>query len=154
MGTLAYFLTWTTYGTWLHGDDRGSNVDLPGRTVRIESHSDRRDRGADRLAETAFVMDDAARGVVDDSIRRHAEKREWNTLALNVRSNHVHVVVVSPGYEPEVVAGQFKSWATRGLREDALIGDRKRVWTKNASTRWINSEASLLAAVDYTLNRQ
>ncbi|MGI9518711.1 MAG: hypothetical protein ACR2NP_16760 [Pirellulaceae bacterium] len=22
---LAYLLTWTTYGTWLHGDDRGWN---------------------------------------------------------------------------------------------------------------------------------
>ena len=21
---LAYLITWTTYGTWLHGDDRGS----------------------------------------------------------------------------------------------------------------------------------
>jgi hypothetical protein len=33
MPVLAYFITWTTYGTWLHGDARGWIMSGVGRQI-------------------------------------------------------------------------------------------------------------------------
>ncbi len=106
------------------------------------------------MAEAPFEMDTAMREVVETAMRDHAAFRGWRIDALGVRTNHVHVVVTATGHEPEIVVAQFKSWSTRRLREAGLIGDRRRVWTKMASTRYINSEASRVAAVDYVSNHQ
>ncbi|MGD1916983.1 MAG: transposase [Phycisphaerales bacterium] len=156
MALIAYFLTWTTYGTRVHGDERGSIDDshnTPG-TPPLPADPSRHARVAAIMAEAPFVMDAPMRDVVESAIRDHAGLRRWRVDALNVRSNHVHVVVAATGHEPEIVVAQFKSWATRRLREAGLIGDRRRVWTKMASTRYINSEASRVAAVDYVSNHQ
>jgi REP element-mobilizing transposase RayT len=101
------------------------------------------------------VLDARRREIVGSTIRRHAELRNWRLLALNVRSNHVHVVVFCPdGSPPERAMEQFKAWSTRRLRETGLVGPEHRVWTEHGSTRWINSDSSLSAAIDYVLNHQ
>ncbi len=101
-----------------------------------------------RLVEPVFWMGDRQRSSVAEAIRDHAEFRGWRIHAVSVRTNHVHVVV-SANKAPEDVVREFKSWATRRLREEDLIGARTRVWTRMGSTRWIGSAASLAAAVDY-----
>lgn len=106
------------------------------------------------MTEAAFVLNALARNVVDEAIARRASLRGWVVHARNVRSNHVHVVVSAAPIPPEDVVGQFKSWGTRALRAAGALGDRRRVWTKRASTRWINDERSLPMAVDYVLNHQ
>jgi REP element-mobilizing transposase RayT len=156
MPLVAHFLTWTTYGTRVHGDERGTVDDKhnkPGTGLLLPDPS-REARVAVSMAEPPFVMDLEMRQVVEETIQDHAKFRAWRIDALNVRSNHVHIVVVAPDYKPEIVVAQFKSWSTRRLREGGLIGDRRRVWTKMASTRYLNSEASRLAAIDYVCNHQ
>ncbi len=49
---------------------------------------------------------------------------------------------------------QCKSWATRTLREQGLLGERKRVWTKMGSTRSLWNTNAVRAAVDYTTRMQ
>ncbi|MFT5423779.1 MAG: REP element-mobilizing transposase RayT [Phycisphaerales bacterium] len=154
MPCLAYFLTWTTYGTWLHGDQRGSVVDQNNSSFKIVEHTPRHQRTATRLEEPAFLLDSSSRALVEDTIHRVAQHRNWTIHALNARSNHVHVVVSSSTHRPEIVAGQFKSWATRDLHDAGAIDNRKRIWTAKASTRWLNDEKSLHAAIDYVKNHQ
>ncbi|USN99124.1 MAG: transposase [Phycisphaeraceae bacterium] len=156
MPVLAYFLTWTTYGTWLHGDERGSVDDEHNAvgTALIDADRLRLRSGRRALREDAFTLDAKTRPVVERAIRDHAEHRRWRIDALSARSNHVHVVVAAPSHPAAVVAGQFKSWATRRLRESGLIGERRRVWTKMASTRILHTEASRSAVVDYVRNFQ
>ena len=152
----AYFLTWTTYGTWLHGDGRGSVDDGHNRRGMplAEPDEGRVDREQGRMAEEPFVLDGKGRLVVDAAIRALCDRRGWKLVALNVRTNHVHVVVQATSHAPEVVAGQSKAAGTRALQASGLIGGRTRVWTKRASTRWINDEASLAAVVEYVVNGQ
>lgn len=156
MPVLAYFITWTTYGTWLHGDPRGSVDDDHNKygSPMLEPDALRNRSTARALSEAPFTLDIEARRVVRRAIRDHAEHRRWRIDALSVRSNHVHIVLAAPSHTPEIVAGQLKSWSTRRLREAGLLGDRRHVWTKMASTRWINTDASHLAAVDYVNNHQ
>ncbi len=153
---LAYFISWRAYGTWLHGDPRLS-VDkkyadygtpmLP-RNSAIESHE------RSLLKNQPNVMTLDARAVVHHAVEDHAQFRGWPILALNVRTNHIHVVVRADGMEPEPVMAQFKARATRLLREANLAGADQRLWAHHGSTRHLFDSDSILDAIDYVLNRQ
>lgn len=101
------------------------------------------------------VLNDDARRVVHESIVDHCVVRGWEVRAINVRTNHVHVVVsCPPRVSPERVMTEFKLWATRRLREGRLIPPDGRLWTRHGSTRWINDERSLDAALAYVVEGQ
>ena len=147
---LAYFLTWTTYGTWLPGDDRGwsrknqSDIQRPNRLFVEMAQS--------RMKEPAFFLDDASRRVVEDTIRKHCAVRDWHLHAVNARTNHVHVVVTAVGYEPETVRDQFKAWCTRRLK--ASEATRTKFWTEGGDCCRIHQEAGLEAAIVYVFDAQ
>lgn len=153
---LAYFLSWRGYGTWLHGDPRLSvdkqhaeyGTPLFPRNSAIESY----ERGL--LTNEPHTMSGDARGVVLHAVEGHAKFRGWPILALNVRTNHVHVVVRADGTDPEPVMAQFKARATRLLREAGLAGRDQRLWAHHGSTRHLFDGDSLALAIDYVLNRQ
>src|SRR5207245_4454228 len=69
---LAYYLTWTTYGTWLPGDDR-SWVDKPGQ---LRAPDAKRQEAARRLmTEPALTLDTEQRCLVEDTIADHCRIR-------------------------------------------------------------------------------
>jgi len=86
------------------------------------------------------------------SIEAHCNIRKWEALAINVRTNHVDVVVIAGDAKPETVMEQFKAWCSRRLNEECA--QSRKWWTPHGSTRWINDEPSLAAAIEYVLNRQ
>ena len=110
----AYFLTWTSYGTRLPGDDRGWN--RKGDEANLHPDPLGHDSAGSRLKEAPFQLAENDREVVEATIRKHCEIRKWILHALNIRSNHVHVVVSAANYDPETVASQFKAWCTRMLK--------------------------------------
>jgi len=123
---------------------------------------DRRFRGAAKnaMVEPALTLDSRQRHVVEDTIARHCEIRGWFLHAVNCRSNHVHVVVTAPGYDPETVRDQLKAWCTRKLkdheRRDTASPDQVRThwWTEGGSQRFLNDDRSLEAAIQYVLDAQ
>jgi REP element-mobilizing transposase RayT len=149
-GPLAFLLTWTAYGTWLPGDERGWHRkgvadSQAGNPLFVEM-------AASKLREPPFTLGESHRRLVDATIRRHCEVRGWVLHAVNARSNHVHVVVTAPGYPPERVAEQFKAWCTRRLKEHEP--GRQRYWTEGGSCRWIHRQVDLEAAVVYVTEAQ
>ena len=147
---LAYFLTWTTYGTWLPGDERGWNrKDEAGLQMTNPLFLE---MAQARMTELAFRLSRSDREIVERTIRKHCQIRHWTLHAVNVRTNHVHVVVTAAGYSPETVYEQFKAWCTRHLK--AVYSERENFWTERASRRWINHEDDLEAAVIYVLELQ
>jgi hypothetical protein len=101
---LAYHLIWTTYGTWLPGDQRGWvkhgtwEVQPPNPAIEHQARS--------RMAEEPVLLTPEQRALVATTIQDHSHIRGWKLLALNVRSNHVHAVV-SADRPPEEVRNQF-----------------------------------------------
>lgn len=145
---MVYFLTWTTYGTWLRGDDRGWTID-PARGPGDEPPNPAlRADDLKRLKHPPTFLTDPMRLVVDRTIQEVCEHRAWPLGALSVRTNHVHVVAKSP-VEPEKVMNDFKAWSTRRLREAGLAGEAQIIWTKHGSTRYLNSRNGVRAALDY-----
>ncbi|MEZ6244350.1 MAG: transposase [Phycisphaerales bacterium] len=151
---LATFLTWTTYGTWLQGDARGSIVRVSaGRTRAIipSPALERSNRAS--LKHEPTRLDRRQRTAVESAIRRVCEHRDWTLHAINVRSNHVHLVATLTK-DADAAMVDLKAWSTRRLRADGLIASDRRVWTKHGSTRQIHNAASLAAAVDYVVRFQ
>jgi hypothetical protein len=74
---LAYFLTWTCYGTWLHGDGRGSVEDehnLPGEPYIAPGP--RRAKWESLAAKHPVVeLDEHARQIVTHAIQDHCRIR-------------------------------------------------------------------------------
>ncbi|MGD9693329.1 MAG: transposase [Phycisphaerales bacterium] len=146
----AYLITFHTYGTWLHGVEKGWVE--PGMNV-VGMEFGRKDEGRLRrdtegLRHGGVVLGEEERRVVEGEIRRTCELRGWRLHAINVRTNHVHVVVTAKE-EPEHVMTSFKAWATKALRARGLVGEGTKVWSRHGSTRWLHKETTIVSACDY-----
>jgi REP element-mobilizing transposase RayT len=152
---LAYFITFTTYGTWLHGRAPGS-VDRAHNTVGTDFLPPNPGLEAARRAlmrQEPYLLDAVRRETVLKTIVEVAAHRKWQLWAAHVRSNHVHVLVTACD-KPEKVMADLKSWASRRLRETCGEDPDRDCWTQHGSTRWINDEASFLRAVQYVVREQ
>lgn len=152
---VGYFITFTTYGTWLHGRDPGS-VDLehnaPGTAV-LSPDAMREQRSRLKMRQDPYRLDAARRQLVLRTICEVAAYRNWTLWAVHVRSNHVHIVITAE-CKPEKVMTDLKAWASRRLREAFTENADRDRWTEHGSTRWLNSDEALQAAVQYTLHEQ
>lgn len=150
---LAYFLTWSTYGTWLPGDRRGwveyrHGWKLPDAARRLEAEA--------RMTEDACRLDAAQRALVEKTIEEHCRRRGWVLYAVKCRSNHLHVVVGAHRH-PDQMRVQFKAWCTRRLKELAAKRGtevRENWWAERGSRRYINDEDSLADAISYVRDGQ
>jgi REP element-mobilizing transposase RayT len=152
---LAYFLTFTTYGTWLHGRQEGSvdrQHNAPGEPfLPADAELERARRKS--MRQEAYSLDGARRAVVLRTILEVAAHRRWQLWAVHVRTNHVHIVVTAAD-KPEKVMANFKSWASRRLREAfGEAADRDR-WTQHGSTIYLNSQEALDSKVTYVIDEQ
>ncbi|HUQ72070.1 MAG TPA: transposase [Planctomycetaceae bacterium] len=155
---LAFHLTWTAYGTWLSGDERGWVES--GRTGIQSSDRQRFEQARSRLAEPSVEFTSEQRELILTTIQDHCRHRGWTLHAVNIRSNHVHVVV-SGLCEPETMMNQFKAWCSRRLSDAAGLSakvarhaGRRRWFTAHGSTKWINDEQYLADAIHYVLHGQ
>lgn len=153
---LAYLITIRTYGTWLHGDERGS-VDAHGKNIfgapKISYRKNLENRMKENLKNEVFVFNEKQREIVDESIKETCNSRGYNLFAINVRKNHVHAVV-SANLKPEIIFNGFKSHATRKLRENYLILKDTRVWSRGGSNRYLWKKHHVDLAIDYVLYGQ
>jgi REP element-mobilizing transposase RayT len=148
---IAYLLTFRTYGTWLHGDDR-SSVRRNGNNryggPKVTPSIPLKESMEDVRKEAQFVLDAEQRKCVEAAIMEVCEFRKYLLRLINVRTNHVHVVV-SAAFKPEKIVNDFKVYATRRLRTEWLCSSTQRVWSRGASTRYLWKPRHVEAAVDY-----
>jgi len=155
MDTITALISWTCYGQWLHGSVRGSvdpehnSVEAPWLAANVE----REESARKRMDQPAYEMDAERRRVVLAAIRNVCTHRNWTLHAVHVRPRHVHVVV-SGAQSPERMMNDFKAYASRALNEARLDHPTRKRWTKHGSTRYINDEAYLAAAINYVLCKQ
>jgi REP element-mobilizing transposase RayT len=154
--SITYFITFRTHGTWLHGDQRGS----------VDRH-ERNRYGAEKIGldpmysalmdrnmyPVPFLLDGKQRAIVENAIRHVCSVRNYGLIAINIRTNHAHVVA-SAATAAKIVMNAFKANATRELRESSLVSVDQKVWSRGGSTRYLWKPKNVERAVDYTLNGQ
>ncbi len=92
MHKTTFFLTWTTYGTWLPGDERGWHHHNKGEQL-ANSRLKQWCSNQMRTGEVVLALFD--RVIVEDACRAHCVYRNWHLHAVNARSNHVHAIVTA-----------------------------------------------------------
>jgi REP element-mobilizing transposase RayT len=153
---LAIFFTFRCYGTWLHGDERES-VDRNNNkygSPRIPSNSNWRKHSKELLLHPPVILNAASRRSVEKAIRELCAKRDWNLLAINIRTNHVHVVICIGSKKPKDALIALKANATRQLREDRLWLQEHTPWADKGSKRNLWNEKSIWEACNYVTNEQ
>ena len=152
---LGYLITFTTYGTWLHGDKAGSiwknkpesNTILIGTKPKLEAAEQ------NRLKNPPFVMHKDQRQQVLEALLEVCAFRKWDAYAVHVRSNHVHSVVCTPA-KPEKIMSDFKAYATRKLRATVTVAMPSKIWTRHGSTKYLWNHKQLSGAVEYVRDQQ
>jgi REP element-mobilizing transposase RayT len=142
---IAYFITWTTYGTWLPGGSRGWRKQRRGNQPpqpRLEAWC------RERMSESVVILNEMQRGKVEAVCREHATIRGWVLHAVNARSNHVHLAVAADR-EPKIVRDQFKANATRVLHQEPEAIRKEKIWTRGGDCEIIDGEAELESVVEY-----
>ena len=73
---------------------------------------------------------------------------------MNVRSNHVHVVVEIGMTRPDQALRDFKAYATKALREANLWRDKHSPWAEGGSKRYLWKKSNVSAACAYVIYEQ
>ena len=91
---MTYLITFSCYGTHLHGDERGS-ID------RRHKGALARARGPEpaleafertEMPQPAYFLDERRRAIVLQAIRDACLRRNWDLCAVHIRTEHLHAV--------------------------------------------------------------
>ncbi|HBB94764.1 MAG TPA: hypothetical protein DC054_05180 [Blastocatellia bacterium] len=147
---LGYLITFRTYGTWLHGDHRGSvdrhnnryGAPLIAPNQKWLAHNET------RLKSAPVKLTKKQRALIKESIERTCDVRGWRLYKTNVRTNHVHAVV-GAACGPGRVLNALKSHATRDLRRCNQWSLSNSPWADRGSKRYLWTDTDLQNAIDY-----
>jgi REP element-mobilizing transposase RayT len=114
---LGLFLTWTTYGSWLPGDERGW-TDRHG--VQQAANPGLWQVNNRRLAGPVVFLDSRQRLLVEETIEQHCRFRGWTLHAVRCLRQHAHVVVTAGQCRPDVILGRLKARAAVRLNSSSV----------------------------------
>jgi len=152
----AYFITFHTYGSRLHGHSDGS-VDYHHRDPKqpaLPPDPQREAASHQRMKHTVVILDKPARQAVLSAILETCEYRKWQLHAVHVRTTHVHVVVTASGTTAEKTMVDLKAYATRRLRKDQHLSTNAPAWSEHGSTRYLWDSDAITQKTRYTLHEQ
>lgn len=149
----AYRITFSCYGTRLHGRPEGS-VDRAHNAWKgryLDSNPALHEYEHRSLRNAPVKLNATERRIVLRAIQDACRHQQWALHAAHVRSNHVHVVV-SASCDPEVAMGKLKARASRLLNN--RDGRKLNRWTRHGSTVWLWDRQQVDIAVGYTIQDQ
>ena len=140
---LAIHWTATTYGTWLHGDRRGSWLGgrlIPGdHRLRAESRS--------KMAHDAVALSVDEQRQVRDTVRNVCDAFGHDILALTVQPTHLHLVLAPPKEAVKLVIARLKrqtSMAVLRDRRERNVRDLPRsIWTAKRYVVFLDDQKHL-----------
>jgi len=147
---VGFLITFRSYGTWLHGDERGS-VDRYHRsygTPMLPPSAQRQQHDRSLLKQHPVTLNSSQRAAVESGIRETCTIRKWTLWAFNVRTNHVHAVV-SANFKPEGILSALKANATRAMREAGRWNSELSPWAYRGSKKYLWTEKELVDAIAY-----
>lgn len=140
--TLGYMLTWTTYGTWVQGDERRYVKDgetLPAnRPLAIDNE--------EQLTKDAVILTVNQRKAIEAAIRAKANEIGQKLYAISVDSRHVHIVIDYTTTDTGLIVRYYKMAGQTALRKEGFSG---RLWTKGFDKRFCFDEKSLYGRINY-----
>jgi hypothetical protein len=126
---LAYFITFRTYGTWLHGDKRGSIDRFHNRygSPPLLPNNQREQYARTLLKQAPVRLSLRQRMIVHESFSETCKNRNWIPWAINARTNHVHSVITADCGSKKART-ILKAAATKRLREKGCWKSKLSPW--------------------------
>jgi len=152
---MTYFITFSCYGSHLHGGRSGSvdtRHNLPGSRM-LEADPTRVYIEQQRMDQPPYGMDKIRRDAVLTSVLERCSNSGWNLLAAHVRTNHLHLVMEAEA-KPERIMNDLKSYASRHLNQLGLDEPTRKRWARHGSTRWLWKRENVSAAIRYVVDGQ
>ena len=140
--TLGYMITWTTYGTWLQGDERGYVKN--GQTY--DGNKALMQRNKKLQAQDMIKLSRNQQQVVRKAITEEAELQDQRIYALSVQSNHVHIVAEYIRQPISKIVAYYKKSARLALK---ATGHSGKIWTKGYDKRFCFDRAALEQRIKY-----
>jgi hypothetical protein len=105
-----YLISFRGYGTWLHGDSRGSVDRFHNRygSPRIPPNQRWKEHNRKLLRQPPVTLRSRQRAIIREAIRETCKIRKWDLWTTNIRTNHVHSVVTA-NCKPEKVLAALKA---------------------------------------------
>ncbi|MHC4646157.1 MAG: transposase [Planctomycetota bacterium] len=140
--TLGYMVTWTTYGTWLQGEDKGfvKDGEVRGENVALRMDCEK------KLKESPVRLGRKEKEIVREAILEAAKGFKQHIEAIVVCSNHVHIVCEYVDVPIGVLVGYYKNAGRKALEKCGYEG---RVWTKGYDKRFCFDRKGLRERVKY-----
>lgn len=156
---IAYHAIFTTYGTWLPNDPRGSyskviyNEELRALgQVKYGRQDPQPDRGslrrfwtaaAPQLSRPPYFINSATRPVIARGFAQVKRRLDLTVRACSIMNDHVHMIVARSRYRIEYLVNQFKGAATKQLKV------KRTPWARGRWKVYINDQETLIAAIEY-----
>jgi REP element-mobilizing transposase RayT len=142
---IGYVLTWTTYGSWLQGDERGwikdGRLRAPDRKLYKNNLLS--------LKQKPVRLSSSQKKVVENSILSGAKRKNQKVYALAVCSDHVHLVLDKGSETVESSAKRYKQITAYALKQN---GSNGRIWTKGYDKRFFYQEDEVQRKIQYVNN--
>ncbi len=156
---IAYHAIFTTYGTWLPNDPRGSyskaiyNAELAQlRDIHYGRQCPQPDRGTmrhfraaarPRLSQPPLYLTNETRIVVASAFADVVARLHLNIAACAIMNDHVHLLTWRSKHTIEYIVNQLKGRATLALQLEHTP------WTKGCWKVFVNDETVLRVAANY-----
>jgi REP element-mobilizing transposase RayT len=158
-------LTWTTYGTWLPGDERGFvgrvregcgarvEHDLPGTEYAADLPG-LEQASREWMKGPPLYLEPPDAEPLLGQFKQTAQYRGWALLAGAIMRNHVHLVVAVPGDpDPANLLRDFKSYGSRPLTRRRGRPTSETWWTQSGSRRKLPDVEAVTRAIEYARNQ-
>ncbi|HDZ69273.1 MAG TPA: hypothetical protein ENH43_02515, partial [Phycisphaerales bacterium] len=149
----------TTYGTWLPNDPRGSySKEIYNAQLRMSGkikYGRQNPVPAKKLllrflaaatpyiSRAPFFIDDNCRPIIAAGLSRVVQRLGIKIPACAIMNDHIHVLVLRSRYRIEYLVNQFKGAATRALKL------KRTPWARGCWKVFITDTETLLAAAKY-----
>lgn len=156
---IAYHAIFTTYGTWLPNDPRGSyskNVYLeelkPLGKVKYGRQKPQPQKNKltkfwaeskNSLPHKTYFINDRTRPIIASAFASVIQRLELSVPACAIMNDHVHILLFSSKYRIEYIVNQLKGSATKALNANHTP------WTRGCWKIFINDTNTLKAAAEY-----
>lgn len=153
---IAYLITFRCYGTWVHGDARGSVNRFNNKYLSPFMRTNKvwETENKNKLKGEAVKLDSKQRKIVEQTIREVCKFKDWVLHAVNVRTNHIHIVVSTGNHSAKSALNAFKAYSTKKLRHNNLWNFEHSPWSDKGSERYLWNEKSVETAIEYVVNGQ
>lgn len=140
---IGYMATWTTYGTWLPGDERGY-VDNKGQ---LQDGDEKILQKSKKLQKSPTVkLNIAERKIAKQTILDEAQRIGHKIISLAVCTNHVHLLGKPHQESIDKIISRYKSITTRMFWE---YGRKGKIWTRGFDKQFCFTEKELTARIIY-----